>query len=76
MRDSPDMRRQGRWRVATACLVLSGFSAFAFSVGFATCLESECASWHRTVNTITFFAVPTFLVVALIAALIGWAKRS
>ncbi len=68
--------RRPAWRFATACLVLSGLSLFAFSVGFMTCLEFGCASWRKTVNTVTFFGVPTFLGLALVAALIGWVKRS
>ena len=68
--------RPGPWRVAVACLVLSGFSAYALWLGFITCLEFGCPSWRETVNTVAFFGVPTFLVVALIAALIGWVTRS
>jgi hypothetical protein len=69
------MRRPGRWRFVTACLLLSALSLFAFSVGLATCLESECAWWQQAVNTATFFAVPTFLVAALIGVLVGRLKR-
>ncbi len=70
------MRRPGRRRFLAACLILSVFFTVVFTVGFATCLESACATWHKAVNTLAFLGAWTFLVMALIAALIGWVKRS
>lgn len=61
-------------RVAVACLLLSVLAVATFIVGFGTCLESRCAGWHQAVNTVAFFAAPTFLaltLVALTAARIG-----
>ncbi len=69
------MRRLDLQRFAVVCLLLCAVSVVVFIVGLATCLESECASWHLWVNTVAFFGVPTFLVMAVIAGLTGWVRR-
>jgi uncharacterized membrane protein YedE/YeeE len=58
-----------------ACLFLWIVDILVFLVGFGTCVDQPCPSWHEWLNTNTFFGVGVIfavIVLMLAAATVRW----
>ena len=58
--------------IAAALFVVVGAAAF---LSFATCIESDCATWHETLNLL-FFLIVTALGILFLVALVWWVVES
>jgi hypothetical protein len=56
-------------RFTVACVGLLIVDFFVAVVSFTTCAEEGCSAWHELLDTVTIYAIPVLVLLAVIGCL-------